>query len=222
MADRTCSIDGCERTFRMRSGMCNTHYLRLRRHGTTELPERVQLNHTCSVAGCDAKHKARGLCKVHYLRTVQYGTLSLRPKYEHCSVPKCNTKVRSSGTPYCERHYGRIRRNGHFEFVGPRRTDDPTYRTVHSRLQAECGPAADHRCVDCGARAVDWSYDNSDPNQRVEPRTGCAYSLDLDHYAPRCKRCHYRLDHHKAKTNADALRGKRRLRTANSYAKRRA
>lgn len=29
-------------------------------------------------------------------------------------------------------------------------------------------------------------------------------------------------DHHKAKTNADALRGKHRLRTANSYATRRA
>lgn len=222
MTDRTCSIEGCDQTFRMRAGLCNMHYLRLRRRGSIELPQRVRLNRRCSVDGCDARHRARGYCKVHYLRMAQYGTVNLRPKYESCSVTGCITEVRSAGTPYCEMHYGRLRRNGHLDYVGPPHTDDPTYRTVHSRLQAERGPASDYRCVDCLGPADDWSYDNGDSAERVDPKTTCAYSLDADHYEPRCKRCHYRFDHHKAKTNADALRGKHRLRTANSYAPRRA
>ncbi len=36
-----------------------------------------------------------------------------KKKYATCAVKGCDTKTRSSGCPYCEKHYGRIRRNGH-------------------------------------------------------------------------------------------------------------
>jgi hypothetical protein len=36
-----------------------------------------------------------------------------KPKYLKCTIPGCDMNVRSSGTAYCEMHYGRFRRNGH-------------------------------------------------------------------------------------------------------------
>lgn len=36
MADRICSVDGCDRPFRCK-GMCNMHYLRQRAHGSPQV-----------------------------------------------------------------------------------------------------------------------------------------------------------------------------------------
>ena len=81
---------------------------------------------------------------------------------------------------------------------GEVRTDEPTYRSVHSRLTAQRGRASDYRCVSCPAWAREWSYDHADPDARHEahPRTGAPmyYSLDLSHYVPRCKACHRDFD----------------------------
>jgi len=38
VADRICSVEGCERGGKMRRGMCGIHYERLRTRGTTDLP----------------------------------------------------------------------------------------------------------------------------------------------------------------------------------------
>lgn len=53
--------------------------------------------------------------------------------------------------------------------------------------------ASQHQCTDCGVTAQHWSYDYSDPNERRAPE-GTPYSLDLDHYVPRCISCHRRYD----------------------------
>jgi hypothetical protein len=73
------------------------------------------------------------------------------------------------------------------------RGDAATYGTAHTRIRVARGPAKQHRCVDCGRRADDWSYDGGDPDERRDPRFG-AYSLDVWRYQPRCRNCHRRHD----------------------------
>lgn len=41
-------------------------------------------------------------------------------------------------------------------------------------------------CAVCGAPATQWGYDGFDPNERHDPYTGRAYSLDMTHYQPLC------------------------------------
>lgn len=60
---------------------------------------------------------------------------------------------------------------------------EASYRAIHKRLDRERGKAVDHSCIDCGAPAAHWSFD--------EP-TG--YSADLSRYSPRCRSCHVEHD----------------------------
>lgn len=72
MAQRTCSIDGCERSHLAR-GWCSRHYKRWKKYGDpTHLARNVQPD-TCSVDGCDNQPNARSLCPVHYYRAARYG-----------------------------------------------------------------------------------------------------------------------------------------------------
>ena len=72
--------------------------------------------------------------------------------------------------------------------------------------------ASDHPCVDCGRPAHHWSYDNSDPNEKLSARGW--YSTKLDTYAPRWQGCHSKVDvslrrivrRRAAKAAADGLR----------------
>jgi hypothetical protein len=68
-----------------------------------------------------------------------------------------------------------------------------SYENAHSRLRRDRGPASAHSCVDCGGAAQDWSYDHADPNERQS--ADGPYSQSQDHYQPRCRKCHYLLDH---------------------------
>jgi hypothetical protein len=79
------------------------------------------------------------------------------------------------------------------------RSDDPDYTTAHKRVKRQRGHPQDHRCVDCGERQEQqWSYDYNDPSPKVNPRTGCPYSTDIDRYEPRCRRCHKAFDAQRA------------------------
>ena len=75
-----------------------------------------------------------------------------------------------------------------------------SYASVHRRVKEERGPARMHPCVDCGETAKEWSYYHADPDElthRVERRGRVdqwGYSLKAEHYFPRCKPCHNRLD----------------------------
>ena len=41
-------------------------------------------------------------------------------------------------------------------------------------------------CTVCGEPATHRSYDGLDPNERRDPHTGRAYSIELAHYQPLC------------------------------------
>lgn len=74
-----------------------------------------------------------------------------------------------------------------------RRADVVTYETAHDRIVRDRGPARGRQCVDCGGPALHWSYDHADPDELTSPK-GYLYSLDVEHYEPRCPSCHYWFD----------------------------
>lgn len=97
---------------------------------------------------------------------------------------------------------GELNRTGDSNTCGDRtlhyRTDDAGYTAAHARCKKDRGPIATHSCVDCGTQAQHWSYNHTDPDERLgtsgrslEP---VPYSLDPNHYSPRCVPCHKRFD----------------------------
>lgn len=73
MAERTCTVDGCENRHRCK-GYCDKHYQRWRKHGDP-LHAQVQVSRrgTCEVDGCTSPIKARRLCCRHYQRWKNHG-----------------------------------------------------------------------------------------------------------------------------------------------------
>lgn len=71
-----CTVCGREAK-RLKGTLCEAHYYRQRRTGTTGAAEIADGTRGCSVEGCDGKHRARGLCDKHYQRLKSYGTTEL-------------------------------------------------------------------------------------------------------------------------------------------------
>ncbi len=67
-----------------------------------------------------------------------------------------------------------------------------SYPAVLARVTTTRGPATVQVCAECSAGAECWSYDGTDPEERVHPGRGYRYSLDPDRYRPRCRSCHRR------------------------------
>lgn len=112
MAERTCSVDGCE-TRHHRMGYCSSHYYRLKRYGDPLHKAAPKIKALCSVPGCDRESSRRGWCGAHYDRwrqTGDPGSAEIRGQVETCSVEGCDRKHRSRG--YCNAHYLRWRESG--------------------------------------------------------------------------------------------------------------
>lgn len=67
------------------------------------------------------------------------------------------------------------------------------YESVHGKLMHKRGAATEYRCVDCGSKAAEWSYDHTDPDELHQAGRG-PYSMDLARYLPRCSPCHQAFD----------------------------
>jgi hypothetical protein len=73
MAERICSIEGCERP-QLAKGMCSTHLHRVQRYGDPNFIKRPRrASGPCALEGCEAKPYAKGLCSKHYQRAVRHG-----------------------------------------------------------------------------------------------------------------------------------------------------
>jgi len=77
---------------------------------------------SCSVEGCDRAARALGWCNMHYLRVWDGGDLGpavsayvARASYDRCTAEGCKVAPRSRTSPYCEKHYYRLRRTGTLE-----------------------------------------------------------------------------------------------------------
>lgn len=158
----------------------------------------------CAIDGCDYPTRWRDLCNAHsvrFLRTGERGGKVNRrgPKRAHwCEADGCDKPHYCGGL--CSRHYQQLRMRGELEpprLVGEQhpswRGDEVAYRTVHTRLQSQRGPASARACVDCGLTADEWSYDHKADVEFFDDN-GSPYSTDLTHYEPRCRSCHKRFD----------------------------
>lgn len=158
----------------------------------------------CTVDGCGRKPAGGGLCKMHWKRNKKYGDplgkSDYKPIKQDCGVQGCERPYHANG--YCASHeyrnarYGDPLHEGIGRHTGRHRLDVPSYDGMHKRIFYDRGKASQFKCVDCGIRAQEWSYEGGDPNELVGlvGRSLLAYSTDQAFYAPRCVKCHRKKD----------------------------
>ena len=173
-------------------------------------------NDTCSIDGCAKPVKRKALCYGHYMKAWRYGDplhVAHQPKVDLRGQRFGGLVVRD----YQQRHGEASRwlcdcdcgavsavrtgdlNSGSVQSCGAvehQLEETAEYGAAHDRVRRLRGPASDHRCVDCDGAAAHWSYDHRDPDERRSATIkGCPpYSLNPEHYEPRCARCHRRFD----------------------------
>jgi hypothetical protein len=176
---------------------------------------------TCTLPGCSApRYQTRQLCGSHYMKQYRYGDPYYRAPSRSADLTgqrfgslvadsrdaasrwlcRCDcgheARVRTGDLRRGQQTCGDRARHPRQEVVG--------YAGAHDRVESVRGRAKDHLCVDCLGPAHDWSYDHADPAERHEALTTrgrtyeVPYSLDPNHYAPRCITCHRRFDRGRA------------------------
>lgn len=145
----------------------------------------------CGVDGCTRRYRCSGYCGLHYGRMRGTGTTDAPPtRATVCSIDACDRRVAAWG--WCALHYYRWKRKGDVNWQPVQRTDI-NYAAAHLRIIAARGSASRQKCVDCGGDAREWSYTHEDPNELCDD-IGRPFSLDINQYVPRCRKCHRRLD----------------------------
>ncbi len=171
-------------------------------------------NPTCSLPDCDKPLKRAGYCYGHYMKNWRYGTPTPdhRPTWVDLRGQRFGTLIvmQRQGAKWrclcdCGRERltpaGDLNRSGDGSSCGDRathwRTDDAGYGAAHERCRSDYGPILSRRCIECGEQARHWSYNHDDPDERLAYGLSAkpiAYSLNPDHYSPRCVPCHKRFD----------------------------
>lgn len=171
-------------------------------------------NTTCSLPDCAKPVKRGGYCYGHYMKNWRYGTPT--PEFPSRVVDLAGQRfgtlvvverVRHQWRCFCDCGASRLvsagdlNRTGDGTTCGDRtehhRRDDAGYTAAHQRCRSDRGRVQLHDCIDCGRSAQHWSYNHDDPDERLAiglSANPVAYSLNPEHYSPRCVRCHKRFD----------------------------
>lgn len=153
--------------------------------------------HRCRCSDCRAVKAARNR---------QYGA-ERRAAGVECKIGGCGKTVSGKGA-YCSAHAARIAKDGTAGDPVTRTNDGipRTYSRAHNRLKEVRGVAVDHRCVDCGGPAADWSLKRDALNVSIQvggKRDGLAFSSDPEDYEARCKLCHAAHDGYGGRRGAE-------------------
>lgn len=167
---------------------------------------------TCIVERCTTPTKRAGYCYSHYMRNWRYGTPTptFAPRFEDIRGQRFGTltvTARTGSRWTCECDCGETRTLSAGDLnrtrdgitcgtPGRHLSPDAGYTAAHDRVRRDRGSASTHACIDCDQPAAHWSYMHDDPDERTQNVRGLElpYSLDPDHYAPRCVSCHKRFD----------------------------
>ena len=105
--EKMCSVPGCNKKAGYKN-FCPMHYQRMKRLGTTELPDKETV---CSVRDCGFPIYRDGLCKTHFDAQRRIIRKAQRIKDgDVCSVFNCEEPVYAKGL--CNKHYGTLKRTG--------------------------------------------------------------------------------------------------------------
>jgi HNH endonuclease len=150
-----CSIAGCARPHKAQ-GLCGMHEMRMRRHGSLELPEKPQRR--CAIADCPEPWYCNDWCRFHYHRWVRHGDplVLMRERNDNppatCQLPGCNEPHHAKGL--CLPHYSQANHQANRERANERmrahyRTDPLTYslKTQRRRRGLAAGLTADERAA---------------------------------------------------------------------------
>ena len=170
----------------------------------------------CDVTGCGkpARTHTAELCPMHYHRMYRNGSLQrleLQPKWVDITGERFGTLTVSERRDQrwlcvCDCGAERLASAGELNRTGDANTcgtpgrhlsEDIGYNAAHGRVHRLHGPARDHLCVDCSQPAAHWSYNHDDPDERYASGLSdgpIPYSIDPQHYSPRCVSCHKTFD----------------------------
>lgn len=100
--DGKCKVKGCDSPIKSRK-MCEKHYARWRRTGTSTIKTNYGRIKNCIVIDCDNPHKALGYCDKHYNYNRKYGSPYLPKVIKLCGVEDCYEKHWGKGL--CKEHF---------------------------------------------------------------------------------------------------------------------
>ena len=168
-----CSLDECDKPVK-RAGYCYGHYMKNWRYGTPtpQFQSRVQ-----------------------DVRGQRFGTLEVVERVGHNWRCKCDCGRERNVSAGDLNRYRDTATCGHAATHW--RSSDAGYTAAHRRCRSDRGQVQDHDCVGCGRQAQHWSYNHDDPDERHASGLSArpvAYSLNPEHYSPRCVACHKRFD----------------------------
>lgn len=182
MADRTCSVEGCERKFYGRD-LCNLHYQRMKTHGSTDDPRiasnALRQSQRCSVEGCDRGLYGGGMCKRHRQRVRRHGSAADRPPRKWNHTPEARAKISDSHLGEKNPMYGKFEEQ-HPNWAG----DAVGYCGLHDWMTARYGQPVG--CEFCGT---------DDPCKRYEwANISGQYRRARADFVRLCKKCHNDFD----------------------------
>lgn len=126
-----------------------------------------------------------------------------------CGAPIFIKKTRECRRCYDTRYHREMRASQ------PKRQHEPTtsectYSAAHNRVRNRRGKASEHRCIECGNQAEEWSYRGGAPSEQRGTRTRhrhartntvrTAWCGDPNYYDPMCQACHAARDGHDYRT----------------------
>ena len=79
--------------------------------------------------------------------------------------------------------------------------ESTTYTAVHARVKRQKGSASTYTCVVCEGPATDWAWIEGCPDTQQgvanpKRKSLSPYCAHIEHYEPRCKKCHMHQDRH--------------------------